>query len=89
MPSVNQGDIKYYFCVFGMTRPGIEPRSTEPLGEHSTHIPKVALQTKRYIINLSLSLSLYIYIYICVCVCVCVCECEYVYMCVCVCVCDL
>ena len=29
--SVNQGGIKYHFWVFGMTRPGIEPRSPGPL----------------------------------------------------------
>ena len=27
MLSVKQEDIKYYFWVFGMTRPGIEPQS--------------------------------------------------------------
>ena len=32
MLSVKQGDIEYpIFLVFGMTRPGIEPRSTGPL----------------------------------------------------------
>ena len=35
MLSVKQGGMKYYFFwVFGMTRPGIEPRAT---GEHFTH----------------------------------------------------
>ena len=29
--SVKQGGIKYHFCVFGMTRPGIEPQSSGPL----------------------------------------------------------
>ena len=37
MLSVKQGGIKYHFCVFGMTWPGIEPRSPEPLSEHSNH----------------------------------------------------
>ena len=31
MLSVKQGNIKYYFWVFGMTQPGIEPRSPRPL----------------------------------------------------------
>ena len=31
MLSVKQGGIKYYFWVFGMTRPGIEPISPGPL----------------------------------------------------------
>ena len=31
MLSVKQGDIKYHFWVFGMTRPRIEPRSPGPL----------------------------------------------------------
>ena len=31
MLSVKQGGIKYNFRVFGMTRPGIEPRSHGPL----------------------------------------------------------
>ena len=32
MLSVKQGSIKYhFFLVFGLTRPGIEPRSHEPL----------------------------------------------------------
>ena len=31
MLSVKQGGIKFYFWVFGMTRPGIEPRFPEPL----------------------------------------------------------
>ena len=30
MLSVKQGGIKYYFWVFGMTRPGIEPWSPGP-----------------------------------------------------------
>ena len=29
--SVKQGDIKYHFKVFGMTWPGIEPKSPGPL----------------------------------------------------------
>ena len=32
MMSVKQGGIKYHFNVFGMTQPGIEPRSSGPLG---------------------------------------------------------
>ena len=31
MLSVKQGGIKYHFRVFGMTRPGIDPRSPRPL----------------------------------------------------------
>ena len=31
MLSVRQGDIKYHFLVFGMTRPEIEPQSPVPL----------------------------------------------------------
>ena len=31
MLSIKQGGIKYHFWVFGMTRPGIEPRPPEPL----------------------------------------------------------
>ena len=31
MINVKQGGIKYYFSVFGMTRPGIETRSPGPL----------------------------------------------------------
>ena len=31
MQSVKQGGIKYHFGVFGMTQPGIEPRSPGPL----------------------------------------------------------
>ena len=31
MLSVKQGGIKYQFLVFGITRPGIEPRYPEPL----------------------------------------------------------
>ena len=49
------------FKVFGMTRPGIEPRSPGPLANTLT----AGLMSQIYI---------YIYIYICVCVCVCVCE---------------
>ena len=33
MLSVKQGGIKYHFWVFGMTRAGIEPRSTGPLSQ--------------------------------------------------------
>ena len=36
MLSVKQGSIKYHFWVFGMTRPGIEPRSTGPLANTLT-----------------------------------------------------
>ena len=31
--SVMQGGMKYHFCVFGMTRPGIEARSPRPLAK--------------------------------------------------------
>ena len=40
MLSVKQGDIKYHFWVFGMTRPGIEPRSGEPLANTLLIRPK-------------------------------------------------
>ena len=33
MLSVKLGGIKYHFWVFGMTRPGIEPRSPRPLAQ--------------------------------------------------------
>ena len=33
MLSVKQGGIKYHFLIFGMTRPGIEPRSPGPLAK--------------------------------------------------------
>ena len=36
LPSVKQGGIKYHLKIFGMTRPGIEPRPTGPLAY--THI---------------------------------------------------
>ena len=39
MPSVKQGSIKYHFSVFGMTRPGIEPRSPGPLANTLTIMP--------------------------------------------------
>ena len=32
MLCVKQGRIKYHFWIFGMTRPGIEPQSSGPLG---------------------------------------------------------
>ena len=35
MLGVQEGGIKYHLWVFGMTRPGIEPRSPEPLA--NTH----------------------------------------------------
>ena len=35
--SAKQRGINYHFKVFDMTRPGVEPRSPGPLGEHSTH----------------------------------------------------
>ena len=38
MLSVKQGGIKYLFWVFGMTRPGLEPRSVRPLA-NTTHGP--------------------------------------------------
>ena len=37
--SVKQGGIKYHFWVFGMTRPGIEPRSLGPLANTLTARP--------------------------------------------------
>ena len=39
MLSVKQGSIKYHFWVFGMTRPGIEPRSPGPLTNTLTIMP--------------------------------------------------
>ena len=36
MLTVKQRGIKYNFYVFGMSQPGIEPRSSGPVGEHST-----------------------------------------------------
>ena len=36
MLSVKQGGIKYHFWVFGITRPGIEPRSPGPLENTQT-----------------------------------------------------
>ena len=38
MLSVKQGGIKYHFWVFGMTRPGIEPRSPGPLANTLTPV---------------------------------------------------
>ena len=38
MPSVKQEGIKYHFWVFGMTQPGIEPRSPGPLANTLTII---------------------------------------------------
>ena len=37
MLSVKQGDIKYHFWVFGMTRPVVEPPVSKTIDEHSTH----------------------------------------------------
>ena len=39
MLSVKQGGIKYRFWVFGMTQPGIEPRSPRPLANTLTARP--------------------------------------------------
>ena len=39
MLSVKQGGIKYHFLVFGMTQPGIEPRSPGPLANTLTIMP--------------------------------------------------
>ena len=36
--SVQQRDIMYYFCIFGMTRLGIEPKSPVETGEHCTYL---------------------------------------------------
>ena len=41
MLSVKQGGIKYHFWVFGMTRPGTEPWSPEPLA-NTLHIRPMA-----------------------------------------------
>ena len=43
MLSVKQGRIKYHFWVFGMTRPGIEPRSPGPMANTLTARPIVVL----------------------------------------------
>ena len=43
MLSVKQGGIKYHFWVFGITRPGIEPRSPEPLASTLTILPMARL----------------------------------------------
>ena len=37
--TVKQGSIKYHFWVFGMTQPGIEPRSPRPLVNTLTIMP--------------------------------------------------
>ena len=39
MLSVNHGDIKYHFWVFGMTRPGIEPRPPRSFASTLTTMP--------------------------------------------------
>ena len=39
MLSVKQGGIKYYFWVFGMTRPRIEPRSPGTMANSVTIVP--------------------------------------------------
>ena len=41
MLSVKQAGIKYHFWVFGMTRPGIEPKSLGPLA-NTNHYANVA-----------------------------------------------
>ena len=52
MLSIKQGGIKYYFWVFGMTRPGIEPQSLGPLV--NTQMKKVhlkdAMESWKYIL---------------------------------------
>ena len=49
MLSVKQGGIKYYFWVFGMTRPGIEPRSPESLA-NTLAIKLIEKKMKKWII---------------------------------------
>ena len=49
MLSVKQGGIKYHFWVFGMTRPGIEPRFPGPLANTLTIMP---ISDKIYMYNL-------------------------------------
>ena len=39
MPSVKQGRTEYHFLVFGMTRPGIELWSSDPLSNSGLPIP--------------------------------------------------
>ena len=39
MLSIKQGSIKYHFWVFGMTQPGMEPRSPSPLANTQTIMP--------------------------------------------------
>ena len=41
MLSVKKGSIKYHFWVFGMTWPGMEPRVSWAIGEHSNHYANV------------------------------------------------
>ena len=47
MLSVKQDGIKYHFCVFGMTRSGIELRSLGPLA-NTLLIREIARYTNNY-----------------------------------------
>ena len=82
MWNVKQGDTKYHFLFFGITRPEIEPWSPGPLVNTQ---PTMTLGQYIYIyiyIYARFMKDIYIYIHIYICVCVCVC----LYVCVCVCV---
>ena len=46
--SVKQGGIKYHLKVFGMTRPGIEPRSPRPLANTLPTRPMSRLHMRVY-----------------------------------------
>ena len=58
MLSVKQGGIKYHFWVFGMTRPGIEPRSPGPLANTLT-ATILKSGTKKLIIIISRVISIH------------------------------
>ena len=53
MLSVKQGGIKYYFWVFGITRPGTEPWSPGPLASvpnitETQNLKKMSVETDFY-----------------------------------------
>ena len=71
MLRVKQGGIKYYFLVFGVTQPGIEPRSPRPLANTLLTSPIFVYYLTRahpfslplapsFSLSLSLSLSLWV-----------------------------
>ena len=61
MLGVKQGGIKYHFWVFGMTRPGIEPRSPGPLANTLTARPMsgklLVMRSKSFIKTLNAVIS--------------------------------